>query len=176
MMKRTFFVCAIFLLYSCSKENVPKLPVADFSLLQTYDWRNITQSEQPFHFDSSVMISYSDTSQYSFTHNQYRYKGQGTMIQYKMGGGVPTYSLKKTESVTLGAYQLHASDSSITMEYRTKVGHFPAWGVEGKDTILHTKYKILVLTRERLELKSVPYKPTTVPFLETVRSYTAIDK
>lgn len=172
-MKRFYFACMILLLYSCGKENLPETPAANFSLLQKYNWQQVRLVE-PF-IPNHPPISYFDTSTYSFTRTQYTFKEQGTVVHLK-AGIPPTYFLEKLSSTTSGAYELNASDSLIVMEYHTKVGELPGWGVEGIDTVIRTRFKILVLNEQRLELKPVPYKPVTLPFPETIETYTAVSK
>lgn len=75
-----------------------------------------------------------------------------------------------------GTYELNRSDSTMVMENRITVGAFPAWNVPGKDMIIKTRLKIVLLNEEKLELKSVPCGPANLPSPHIIEAYTAVHK
>ena len=173
-MRKQFFVFMVLIIFSCSKE--PAKPTMNFSLLKQYNWQRINQYAQKFPLDTSQIIQYADTSTYSFEEKSFTYKGQSTNIYFVFGSGQPRYTLQKKYSVIQGHYEFAAADSTLNVTYTTKIGGNPGWGVPAKDTTIHSRFKIVELNSQILKIKGEPYSPNSIPFPDSIQSYSAVKK
>lgn len=175
-MRKVLIIFVLFSVASCGKKDVAKVEAIDFSLLEKYDWQKVEQKEEALPQEPGTVISYADTTLYSFDGENFVLKSQYTIIQLVLGNGPPSYRLQKLNGTTMGIYQINTSDSSIFMEYETIVGSNPAWGVAGEEATIRTRSKITLLNHQSLKMQTVPYGTTSIPFPDITEDYKAIKK
>lgn len=175
-MKRILYLIAIVSLCSCGKEKISSnAKRMDFSLLEQYDWQNIAYHEEPGQL-SDTIISYSDTSRYSFNGSNFTFRNQYTTIKVVFGSGQPVYTLNQTNSTLDGQYEVTTVDSTLTVTYETLVGSSPAWDVPGEVKTVRSTWKILKLNHQELKLQSLPSDNSPFPGTYTEQVYTAVTK
>lgn len=157
-MKKTIYFSAIFILISCGKPSIDPL---NFSLLNQFDWQSIEQREVKNIFDTSKIISYSDTSVYTFNGQNFISRYQSASVFFTVGTG--GNSVNQKTGIWEGDYKVNPNDSSIIFFGKRRLTVYDNMSNpgSGKDSIFNdtAKAKILLLNEKILKLEVSQINP-----------------